>query len=176
MINQNLKNDELFTTNYQLQTNSGVALFVAVMTASIALVIGIGALNISLKEIKLSSLGGESSVAFYAADTGLECALYWDLDSAGSIFATSSASAPAGNSDCIGEDITSGWAIVSDAGAATTTFTLKFNTDDDPCTNVTVAKYKDFIGRAITKVDSRGLNSCNPASAKRVERGVRVTY
>jgi len=176
MENKNLKNYKLLTTNYSLQTNKGVALFVAVLTASIALVIGMGSLSISLREIKLSSLGGESSSAFYAADTGLECALYWDLDPSGSIFATSSSSVPAGSSDCIGEDITNGWVTVSDTAAATTTFTLKFNTDDDPCANVTVAKYKDAIGRAITKIDSRGLNSCNPASAKRVERGVRTTY
>jgi len=76
----------------QVLNNGGVALFVAILTASIALTIGLGVLGTSLKEIKLSSLGRESMSAFFAADAGLECALYFDdvrtPDSPGSIFGT----------------------------------------------------------------------------------------
>ena len=169
--------------NFKLSNNSGVALFIAVLTTSIALVIGTGVLNISLREMKLSSLGGESFSAFYAADTGLECALYWDLDSAGSIFATSSDSIPVDNDNknCISTDITSIWNYngppARTATAATTTFTLQFTADtNDPCANITVAKYQNSSGRIVTKIDSRGLNSCNSANTRRVERGVRITY
>ncbi len=36
-------------------------------------------LNLSLKEFALSSLVRDSEYAFYAADSGTECAFYWDL-------------------------------------------------------------------------------------------------
>jgi len=65
-------------TKRQFLYNRGIALFVAVLTAGIALAIGAGVMNITLKELKLSLLGRESTEAFFAADTGFECALYWD--------------------------------------------------------------------------------------------------
>ncbi|HXK40184.1 MAG TPA: LamG domain-containing protein [Candidatus Paceibacterota bacterium] len=61
----------------------GFTLFYAVLTASLLLAIGIAIFNITYKELILSSGARESSNAFYAADTGLECALYWDLRHAG---------------------------------------------------------------------------------------------
>lgn len=57
----------------------GFTLFYAVLTASLLLAIGIAIFNITFKELILSSGARESANAFYAADTGLECALYWDL-------------------------------------------------------------------------------------------------
>lgn len=57
----------------------GFTLFYAVLTSSLLLAIGLAIFNITFKELVLSSGARESSNAFYAADTGLECALYWDL-------------------------------------------------------------------------------------------------
>jgi hypothetical protein len=71
--------NKLKITNCKLQTNSGIALFIAVLMASIALAIGAGVLNITLKQMKLASFSAGSTQAFFAADTGLECALKWDL-------------------------------------------------------------------------------------------------
>ena len=42
------------------------------------------------KELKLSGLGRESQIAFYAADAGIECFFYWEIkhpDLADSAFA-----------------------------------------------------------------------------------------
>jgi hypothetical protein len=57
----------------------GVVLLIAVIISSLVLVLGIGILNILTKEIVLSSLGKNSRTAFFAADAGIECAMYWDL-------------------------------------------------------------------------------------------------
>ncbi|MCI0619669.1 LamG domain-containing protein [Candidatus Wolfebacteria bacterium] len=67
----------------------GFALLFAVLTASLVLSIGLTIFNITLKEFILSSQIRDSQFAFYSADTGLECTLYWDLEHpnyAGSIF------------------------------------------------------------------------------------------
>jgi len=66
-------------TEKQFSTKSGVALFIAILIASVALAIGAGVLNITLKQLKLASFGAGSTQAFFSADTGLECALKWDL-------------------------------------------------------------------------------------------------
>lgn len=174
--------------NSKLQANAGVALFIAILTAGIVLSIGMSALNITLKELILSSIGRESSVAFYAADTGIECALLWDLTPPApfteSVFATSSASGPPPSGsgiNCINTDISSVWNYngppARTADAATTTFTLQFSPDiGDPCAIVLIAKYEDGSGNVRTKIDVRGLNSCDPARQRRVERGIRVSY
>ena len=56
----------------------GFALFVAVVTASIVLAMGLSILQITLKDFTLSSVVRESELAFAAADAGMECALYWN--------------------------------------------------------------------------------------------------
>jgi hypothetical protein len=49
------------------------------------LAVGASIINIALKQVILSGAGRESQFAFYAANTGLECALYWDLTGAGTV-------------------------------------------------------------------------------------------
>jgi hypothetical protein len=176
-IKKNLLN---FSTYYK--QNKGLALFVAVLVGSIAIIIGMGVLDISLKEIKLSVIGRGSAQSFYSADTGLECALYWDLTPAESIFATSTDSIAPGSSKCIDSDITNLWDYSTNinpertATAATTTFWLMFGEVNDPCAFITVAKYQDVSGSIVTAIDSRGYNKCQDSSTRRVERGIRAAY
>jgi len=58
--------------------NSGFVVIIATIIASIILVIGSGVIGISVRDLKLARLQERSMLAFYAADTGLDCAL--DLD------------------------------------------------------------------------------------------------
>jgi hypothetical protein len=51
----------------------------AALVSSIVLSLGSSIFVIAQKQIMLSSLGRDSQFAFYAADTGAECALYWDV-------------------------------------------------------------------------------------------------
>lgn len=49
------------------------------LVASLVLTLGISIFSVAKKQVILSSLGRSSQYAFYAADTGAECALYWDV-------------------------------------------------------------------------------------------------
>ncbi|OGG72597.1 hypothetical protein A3A38_02905 [Candidatus Kaiserbacteria bacterium RIFCSPLOWO2_01_FULL_53_17] len=81
----------LKATSYKLQARGGYALTLAIVVSSVVLSIGLSLLNIVQKELILSATGRDSQFAFYAADAGLECVLYWDLGNpTGSIFPESS--------------------------------------------------------------------------------------
>ncbi|MFA7309653.1 MAG: hypothetical protein WC050_02000 [Candidatus Paceibacterota bacterium] len=57
----------------------GFTLLLAALVSSIVLSLGSSIFLIAKKQITLSSIGRDSQFAFYAADTGAECALYWDV-------------------------------------------------------------------------------------------------
>jgi hypothetical protein len=61
------------------KSTTGFAMLFAVLTASLLLTIGLSIFNLSFKELILSTNAKESQVAFYAADSARECALYWDV-------------------------------------------------------------------------------------------------
>lgn len=144
------------------QTERGFTLLYASLMGSLLLAIGAAILNITLKELILSSAGRESQFAFFAADSGAECALYWDLkyDS----FATSSAS----SITCAGETIPN----MGGGGNAnpTSVFNLTF-APENYCAEVSVTKEG-----LSTILESRGYNTCDTANSRRVERAIRVRY
>ena len=57
----------------------GFTLLLAALVASVVLAMGASIFKLAQKQITLSSVARDSQYAFYAADTGAECALYWDL-------------------------------------------------------------------------------------------------
>jgi hypothetical protein len=57
----------------------GFTILLAALVASLVLALGISVFSIAQKQLILSSTGRTSQYAFYAADTGAECALYWDI-------------------------------------------------------------------------------------------------
>ena len=56
----------------------GFTLLYAVLISSILLVIGVAIFELTVRELKLSGIVRESQYAFYMADSGIECALYYD--------------------------------------------------------------------------------------------------
>jgi hypothetical protein len=65
------------TTNYQLQaTKKGVSLYLALIIMFILIAIGLGVSLIIVSQMKMMKGMGDSVVAFYAADTGIENSLY----------------------------------------------------------------------------------------------------
>lgn len=157
----------------------------ALLMASILLSVGMGISNIAFKEIKLSSIGNESGKAFYMADTGAECALYWDSKgqtiTGKYIFATSTlpgtyVTAGSGIKCFNGLDISTLWSIDpgADATHATTTFVLSDTDPTKPCVVIAVGK-RVIAGNTLTNIDSRGRSSCDD-NPRRVERGLKVSY
>lgn len=67
----------------------GFVILFAVLISSIILLIGIGIFRITIKETILSSSARESMMAIFAADGGLECALYEEVKDFGFLAADS---------------------------------------------------------------------------------------
>lgn len=82
----------------------GFALLVAIILSAIAAAVTISLTTLAYKGLLLSSTARESQYAFYAADSAVECALYWD-NSAHTAFAyTTTPSSPTIN--CAGVNVT----------------------------------------------------------------------
>jgi hypothetical protein len=117
----------IFTT---AKRSKGFTMFFAVLVSSLALAIGLAIYDLVTRELQLSSTTAQSQYAIYAADTGIECALYWDFkyNSNKSIFPTSSADTMARNATgalCNGQDITVGRQMTMTANSAMTTTTIQ---------------------------------------------------
>lgn len=164
---------------------SGVSIFIAVTIMGILILISFAVVNITIKSSQFASTGRDSQYAFYAADAGIECAVYWDgkFDS----FATSTpgsvtcAANPAITTNS--QNPIAGTTTASRVGGGTdanptSVFGLSFNTGSEPvnsCAIITVRKY--YQGGALrTYIKSRGYNTCDTTNPRRVERGVEVTY
>ncbi len=170
----------------------GFTIFFASLVASLALAIGLAIFDLSYRELTLASTVALSQYAIYAADTGAECALYWDSKAtptmnggSSSVFGTSLVSTWAASGSgvyCNSQDISALWntppvgTVLKDATSATTTFQLK-SVQNTYCATVQVAKYVGANdGFNHTVISSFGFNTCVTGSANQVEREYQVSY
>ena len=181
MINKTSKIDG------KIKYNNGYTLLFAVLVSSLVLAVGISILTISKKEFLLSSAARESVYAFYAADSGLECAVYWDGKGK---FATCSPDL-SGGVLCGGIPVggIAQFPSTSDIyGTFRTVFHVK-NGDLGSCAIVTIIqRYVPDQDSGIlipeTDIESRGYNmgwdstsnNCNTSSVSRVERAIKYKY
>src|SRR4051812_23803804 len=63
----------------QSQQKKGFSLLLAVLLGSLLISVGLGIFNLTFKESIISASGRESEYALYAADSGIDCALYYDI-------------------------------------------------------------------------------------------------
>lgn len=138
----------------------GIALLFTLLITSLLFTISLGVYNLIIGEIALSGTGRESQLAFYAADAGTECALYWDIKHPGLSRSAFSTSTPA--------VITCGGELKTVGGSASSNFSLTF--ENASCVSVTVEK-----NLTQTTITAQGRNTCAQAG-RRVERGLKVTY
>ncbi len=144
----------------------GFTLLMSVLIASILLALGYEIYNLAIKEVQLSSSGRESQFAFFAADTGVECALW--ADSKLDAFSTTSpvTEVDCGNAlspltrDVAGDDYVTTFQIALGAGAQT------------QCVDVVVTRQDPKK----TIIQSFGHNTCDVTNKLRLERAIRVTY
>ncbi len=148
---------------------SGFALFVSLVVTGTLLLVATGVVSLAVKQSLISASGRESQQAFYAADTGIECALYWDVKnpSGQSAFATSTGSTIFCNQDAANPG--NQWVV---GGSVVSTINRINFLPDPACAIVTVTK--GISGT--TKIESLGYNSCDPTNPRRVERAVRASY
>ena len=175
----------------------GFTILVAVITAGILLIIAMSIGGIALKEQILSSSNKDSQIAFYAADTGMECAMY--LDQKKGIFLSNDK----GNSGGLSPGSWyCGQHVIALAPALTTTYNAAsigdhaqynyyFEVDGikvgggsgTTCAIVTIEKDTDPNNpdhvldktKIYTKVTSNGYSTCQP-SLTRLERGIVANY
>jgi hypothetical protein len=152
----------------------GFTLLLAVLVSSVLIALGSAIYDIVSKEIVLSSAGRESQFSFYAADTGIECALYHDLKS--DLFATSSVETEASCGGGAAVDLTRNL-LNEDTPEETLvtsfTFPIGGSAESLPCSTVTVTR-RHMPTR--TTIESLGYNTCVASSPQRLERAIRVNY
>lgn len=142
-----------------IQKNGGAVLLIAILMASVALAVGFGVYNRTYKELLFSSFWKQTQIGFSAADSGLECFLYWELH-------------PSTPASCFGNSAAlSGWNPLN-----ATTGSIDIDVPGSGCTNVTVAWDS---GKNATTTVAHGYNtSCAIKNAgtnpRVVERGLGV--
>ncbi|KKU81659.1 MAG: hypothetical protein UY07_C0012G0018 [Parcubacteria group bacterium GW2011_GWA1_47_8] len=155
-------------------SRKGSALLMAVLISSIVLTIGLGVYLRTYKELLFANFWTQSQVAFAAADSGLECALYF----------ASRPSAPV-NFNCFGGNSQT-WVPVSPVGAVPGVWVMpELTTPSGGCAKVTITKWTlgtgpgniAGVGGIITRIESRGNNdACGSSNLRRVERGIKLEW
>ena len=190
-------------TEKEVSDKKGFTLLFAILVSVLVLAVGASMITIALKQVILSGAGRESQFAFYAANTGVECALYWDLkgpeliDGAINYVFPPPDEVQLSNLDdvkCAGGNIVDGIGFPGgqtytsggwdhNSSSNITTFTLAISNEIETntsgilyCVKVTVQKeYEE--DDVVTTITSQGLNSCDPDSdARAVQRGLVLQY
>ena len=159
----------------KIKNNKGFVLLFAVTLTAILFAIAIGISNIALKELNFSTSAQDSNDSFFAADVGVECALYEDK-SAKFPAQTTNPNLTISCNNTVPTFSTSGTTASYD-------FTmLALGNTNKSCVKVTVFK-EWFANTSIvnTLVTSRGYNlggdgSCGSTSSRLVERELDVRY
>lgn len=141
----------------KVSSERGVVLLVAVLISSVVLVVGMGIYQRTYKELYFSSFWKQTQAAATAADSGVECALYWAFHTTG------------GMATCFGNNLTWPPGYTTESGGndmGTYSGCVKVTiTWDGAATTTTARGYNDTC----TVVDA----GTNPRT---VERGLKVGY
>jgi hypothetical protein len=149
-----------------MRSSSGFAMLFTVLIVSIILAIGISISNIAYKQTVLSSLAKDSQVAFYEADAGTECGLYYDLTVKLLPKGSTIAAAP-------GSILCGGKTLVLDASVSYTDY---FVYNEVPAQGTNACTTILFDKRGVSSViRARGFNICTDAP-RQVERALEVSY
>lgn len=177
-------NQKIIKSEFQ----TGFAMLFAVLTASLLLTIGISIFNITFKELLISTAARESQMAFYAADSARECALYWDMkegafpacqnstctSKTGGTFSSDTIKCNGLVTNLTQDETLEGSGIISYQNSSVGPF-IKYGGELDPEADIIIIK--EFIAgenRIKTTISASGHN-VSP-SGKRLERGIVQTY
>lgn len=138
---------------------TGFTLLVSIIVTSMLLIISFVVVNVAYKQLVLANFNQESQYAFYNADSGIECAVYWDFK--GGVSAFNAPISPTIN--CGGQ-----LAPTSTSGA-TTTFSVNLTRG---YVTVDVGKHPN----GLTIISSKGYNTSAVGSTRKLERGETLTY
>lgn len=155
--------------NMHHSSQRGFTILLATLVAAITLAIGLSVYILAQKQVELSRLGRDSQIAFYAADTGAECALYWDFRYG--YFATSApATVTAPNPLCDGESL----AVSGRSSTFPYTMTFQFE-PNGVCSQVFVTK-SATNPRTVIHADGFSTSCANINAIKTLQRTVEIRY
>lgn len=141
----------------------GFTLFVSMIVMATLLLVSSAIAALAVKGSFIYSTARESQKAFYAADSGVECALFWDVKNPSGISAFSTSTVT---------DITCNNNAPYPVGG-TDQSEFEINLTPSPlCARVIVTK----LMNGSTIIESSGYNTCDTSNPRRVERAVRATY
>jgi hypothetical protein len=186
-------------------TTSGFTLLFSILVATMVVAIGATIISIAIRQTILSGTSRESQYAFYAANTVLECAYYWDTvdltEFEGKFVfpapGTTDSLIDAGDYNtvnCSGVNIITGdnstvppvpgWKNpVTDTDYIERTFYLRIEDQTGIqgippyayCAEATVKKTNN-AGVIETTIEAKGYNTCDTTNLRRVERGLIQYY
>lgn len=145
----------------------GITLLISVLISSMAALLGLGIFMIVFGELGISGTSKASAVAFYAADSGVECALYADA-----FLGSFSTSSPAADINCNGDAVPLTFTADGLGGG-----TFKFNftvTAGASCATVDVIKKNN--GQTIINSYGENVPNCTSPTTKVIQRALEVAY
>ncbi len=171
----------------------GISLVIALIMTTLLLSISLSVGNIILRQLRITYTNTNSQAAFYAADSALECALYWDTHTDGTIegsfetaiFGTTTTyQSGAGNPVRCGPNTDSPMSFVKITNdplnnIATTTFDVDYG---NTCAHIEIIKNPN---RTIistrgyntgAKADASGCDLDDAINRRLVERGLVFTH
>lgn len=147
-----------------INTQKGYAILFTMVIIGIIMAFVTGASNRVYKQIILSSTAKDSQVAFYQADMAGECAIY--LTSNPSIDLSSL------NSVICGVDKDGNPLTLTITPLGSDVYSLKTSLVDEPCFEIVA----DISLPPDVNIKTRGYNTCNQSSLRRLERGIEIEY
>lgn len=170
---------------YKNKQRAFTLLFAALVT-SLLLSVGLAIFNITLQQFLLASAGRESQYAFYAADSGIECALYFDkkgqyfTEQSPFYFPDGEPGHEVGPTITCNEMQSADPLVLSDTSPYKTQYNI--NLGSPVACDLTKPSFALVVTKTVnasstnTTIESRGYNTCDTNNARRVERGLRVDY
>ncbi|HAT68680.1 MAG TPA: hypothetical protein DCS20_03615 [Candidatus Yonathbacteria bacterium] len=128
----------------------GVTLLISVLLSAVVLAVGMGVYQRTYKELLFSSFWKQAQIAFAAADSALECVLYFQLH-------------PAEPPTCFGAAV-AGWANPNIPAS----FPISTG---GVCADVVITS-----NGLSTTTKVYGYNTCVVTNPRRVQRGLEITY
>ena len=166
------------------ERSEGFVLLFAVTLSAILLAIALGISNIALREIQFGTSAKDTNDAFFAADTGTECAQFYDrsYDTTGVIPNTTNIFENdvtfVGSMTCVGISPEAFTYYPPNMWS----FSISGLNGGQGCAIITVEKTLDVNGKPVaTTITSNGYNNgggsstCAPGS-NAVERQIQITY
>jgi len=154
--------------NYNFK--KGIALFYALIIISLVMAVSLTVFSLISGGLPLAEIIKNSQKAFFSADAGVECVLYWDIkhpEFDDSAFENSN------SINCLGS-VVSLTSVSSDSHFSDSHFDFTLNLDKGTCVDISV--FKPSFGPTKTEIKSSGHSPCASGSKNRTERTLEVIY